>query len=321
MSLLDSREYYKPFHYGWAFDGYQLQKKIEWLPEEVPLLNDVKDWNLRLSPPERNLLTQIFRFFTQTDADIASGYYERFLPKFGHPEIRMMMGAFASMEATHMHAYSMLLDTVGMPESEYRAFHSYKEMRAKHEFMFRNRQNPDPIRNLAIDLAVFSAFGEGMQLFSSFAILQNFARYGKMQGMNSIITYSIRDESLHVEYMIKLFRALLDENPHLSGQNLYPEIAHIAQEMVELEDHFIDLAFEQGGIEGLSPEDVKLHIRHIADRRMEQLGYHPIYGQRVTPLSWIDHIVNGAEHVNFFEQRSTDYAKSSLSGDWGDIGF
>jgi len=321
MALLDRRDYYKPFQYPWAFDGYKAQKALEWLPEEVPLLDDVKDWHQKLTGAERNLLTQIFRFFTQADVDIASAYYTRYLPAFAHPELRMMLGAFASMEATHMHAYSLLLDTVGMPESEYQAFQSFKEMKDKHEFMFGQRRGADPIMDLAIDLGVFSAFGEGMQLFSSFAILQNFSRFGKMRGMNTIVTWSIRDESLHVECMIKLFRTLVNQYPQLRAVMLGREILEVAVRMVELEDHFIDLAFAQGGVEGLTADEVKLHIRFIADRRMEQLGYPVIYRQPFTPLVWLDHILNGVEHTNFFEQRSTDYAKASLSGSWEELGF
>lgn len=320
MNLLDRRDYFKPFEYPWAFEAYKIQKKLEWLPEEVPLLDDVKDWNQRLTPAEQNLLTQIFRFFTQADVDIAVGYYTKYLPAFHHPELRMMMGAFASMEATHMHAYSLLLDTVGMPESEYKAFQSFKEMQDKHNFMF-GHDFHNSVYELAINLGVFSAFGEGMQLFSSFAILQNFSRFSKMKGMNTIITWSIRDESLHVEYMIKLYRTLVEEYLRSQSERMCNGITYIATEMVMLEDHFIDLAFAQGGIEGLTADEVKEHIRFIADRRMEQLGYPAIYGQTATPLTWLDHILNGVEHVNFFEQRSTDYSKASLQGSWEDMGL
>lgn len=301
-----------------------MQQKMHWLPEEVPLHEDVQDWNLKLSDAEKNLLTQLFRFFTQADLDIASGYLDKYIPVFKPPEIRMMLSAFANMEAVHMHAYSLLLDTIGMPESEYKAFQEYEEMAEKHEYI----DKVDPFafcsyegewlenNRLIKTLAVYSAFGEGLQLFSSFAILLNFSRFNKMKGMGQIVTWSIRDESLHVDSMIKLFHTFLDENPKLWTDELKGEIYQSCRDMVALEDKFIDLAFSQGGIEGLTPEDVKLYIRYIADRRLLQLGCKPNYSVKENPLKWLDYILNGVEHTNFFENRATEYAKGAYTGSW-----
>lgn len=322
MSLFDKRDYYKPFEYPWAFDAYLTQQKVHWLPEEVPLADDVKDWNKKLTKKEKNLLTQIFRFFTQADLDIASGYLDKYIPVFHPPEIRMMLSAFAAMEAVHIHAYSLLLDTVGMPESEYQAFAEYSEMAEKHDYLDTVDPTSDGVvfrREIAKTLAVYSAFGEGMQLFSSFAILLNFARYNKMKGMCQIVTWSIRDESLHVESMIKLFHAFIDENKQIWKNDLKGEIYQAALDMVDLEDKFIELAFKQGGIEGLEKEEVKQYIRYIADRRLLQLGLKPKFKVKENPLPWLDWILNGVEHTNFFENRATEYSKGALTGSWKEV--
>ena len=133
--LMTDREFYKPFSYPRAFEFYNEQQKMHWLPEEVPLHTDVSDWNHKLSSNEKHLLTQIFRFFTQGDVDVGKAYFDKYVPVFKMPELRMMMGAFANMESVHQHAYSLLLDTVGMPEAEYQAFHSFEEMQNKHNFI------------------------------------------------------------------------------------------------------------------------------------------------------------------------------------------
>lgn len=303
MTVTNKRDHYKPFSYPEHFNYYKSQQRMHWLPEEVNLSKDVEDWQTRLSEAEKNLLTQIFRFFTQGDVDIARGYVEKYLPLYGgNPETRMMLLAFASMESVHAEAYSLLLDTVGMPETEYKAFQEYEQMVNKHEFLFSLR---DPV----LDLAVFSAFGEGLQLFSSFIILLNFTRFGKMNGMGQIITWSIRDESLHVEGMLSLFNTLIDENPELWTENFKARLYQICRDMVDLEDAFIDLAFEQGGIEGLEPDDVKAYIRYIADRRLLQLNLKPNYGVSKNPLPWVNSILGGDDFVNFFESKPTDYAK------------
>lgn len=323
MSLLTTRNYYKPFQYPWAFEAYHLQQKMHWLPEEVPLHEDVKDWNQRLTEAEKNLLTQLFRFFTQADLDIASGYLDKYIPIFKPPEVRMMLSAFANMEAVHIHAYSLLLDTIGMPESEYKAFQEYEEMREKHEYLGKydsiDMLGSLSISGLAKSLAVYSAFGEGLQLFSSFAILLNFSRFNKMKGMGQIVTWSVRDESLHVNSMIKMFHTLLDECEYLWIDEFKSEIYQACRDMVALEDKFIDLAFAQGGIEGLTSDEVKQYIRYIADRRLLQLGCKPNYGVKENPLTWLDSILNGVEHANFFENRATEYAKGAYTGSWSEV--
>ena len=314
--LLKERSYYKPFQYPWAFEAYDMQQKMHWLPSEVSLAEDVRDWNERLTNEEKNLITQILKFFTQGDVDIAQAYLDNYIPKFKPPEIRMMLSAIATSEANHAHSYSLLNDTIGLPDSEYKAFQEYKAMADKHDYLFNNKG--EGVEGLARELAVFSAFGEGLQLFASFIMLLNFQRFGKMKGMCQIVTWSIRDESHHVENMIKLFHSLIDENKHIWNDDFKKTLYDICRDMVMLEDKFIDLAFEQGGVEGLEPDQVKQYIRHIADRRLLQLGLKPNFAVKDNPLPWLDWILNGVEHTNFFENRATEYAKGSMTGDlWG----
>ena len=316
MSLLKERIYYKPFEYPWAFDAYDMQQKMHWLPSEVPLAEDVRDWNERLNKREKNLITQILKFFTQGDVDIAQAYLSIYIPKFKPPEIRMMLSAFATSEANHAHSYSLLNDTIGLPDKEYQAFQEYKEMANKHDYLFKDKGKG--VEGLARELAVFSAFGEGLQLFASFIMLLNFQRYGKMKGMCQIVTWSIRDESHHVENMIKLFHALIDENRKVWNDNFKKTLYQICRDMVDLEDKFIDLAFEMGGVQGLEPKQVKQYIRHIADRRLLQLGLKPNFKVKDNPLPWLDWVLNGVEHTNFFENRATEYTKGNLTGNlWG----
>ena len=320
--LFKERTYYKPFEYPWAFDYYQLQNQLHWLPEDVPMHEDVKDWNQKLSPAEKNLLTQIFRLFTQSDLDVGAGYFDKYIPLFKKPELRMMMGSFANIESVHQHAYSLLLDTVGMPESEYKAFAKYEEMSAKHDYIqqFETSEikSKKQLKDLAKALAVYSGFTEGLQLFSSFAILINFQRFGKMKGMCKIVDYSIRDESLHVEGMTKIFRTLIKENLDIWTDDFKKEIYQICREMVAHEDKFIELVFEMGDIQGLTLEEMKQYNRYIADRRLLQLGLKPNFGVSDNPLTWWDEVI-GVEHQNFFEGRASAYTKASVKGNWSNV--
>jgi ribonucleoside-diphosphate reductase beta chain len=319
MSLLDTRDYYKPFDHPWMFDYYSQQNQMHWFPEDVPLHNDVKDWQ-DLDESEKNLLTQIFRLFTQSDVDVGSGYVDRYMKIFKKPEARMMMSAFANMESIHQHAYSLLLDTVGMPEIEYKAFAEYEAMADKHEYIDAVRVTKGDRQSIAKALAIYSAFTEGLQLFSSFIILLNFPRFGKMKGMGQIITYSIRDESMHVEAMTKLFREFIQENIELWTDDFKAEIYQACREMVNLEDRFLDLVFEQGDIRGLTKKEMQKYIRYIADRRLLQLGLKPNYNVKDNPLDWLDDVL-GVEHQNFFEGRATTYMKAGLRGNVEKVRF
>ena len=204
-----------------------------------------------------------------------------------------------------------------MPDTTYNEFMQYEEMKAKHDYF--TRLTGKSGKHIAQQIAAFSAFTEGMQLFSSFIMLLNFPRNGTMKGMGQIITYSIIDESIHTEAMIALFRRFIEENRELWNDELKGEIYNIAKKMVELEDKFIDLAFSMGPMKGLTADDVKHYIRYIADRRLISLGMKGVYKVKKNPLPWVEQMINAPIHTNFFENRSTDYAKGALTGSWEDV--
>ena len=314
MSLLDAKPVYKPFHYPWAYDAWLQQQRIHWLPEEVPLADDVKDWSKTLTDAERNLLTQIFRFFVQADVEVNNCYMTHYSRVFKPTEITMMLSAFSNTETIHIAAYSYLLDTIGMPELEYEAFLHIKEMRDKYEYM--KGFNVESNVEIAKTLAMFGAFTEGLQLFASFAILLNFPRFNKMKGMGQIVTWSARDETLHTNSIIKLFHTFLDENPDVKREQLAKDLYKACDTVILHEDAFIDRAFELGGVEGLEPEDVKKYIRYIADNRLAQLKMDPMYNIGKNPLPYMDDMLNSLEHTNFFENRATEYSRAATQGTW-----
>jgi ribonucleoside-diphosphate reductase beta chain len=317
-SLLTPSRAYKPFRYPWAYDFWRRQQQIHWMPEEVPLGEDVKDWASKLTDQERNLLTQIFRFFTQGDVEVNDNYMERYGRIFKPTEVKMMMAAFSNMETVHIAAYALLLETIGMPESEFAAFLDYEAMRAKHDYM--GNFGVDNDQDILRTVAMFGGFTEGLQLFASFAMLMNFPRFNKMKGMGQIVSWSVRDESLHCEGMIKLFHAFAAETGALT-QSVKDDIVDCCKTVVGLEDRFIELAFEMGPVQGMTEKDIKQYIRYIADWRLGQLGLPKIYGVSEHPIPWLTSILNGVEHANFFEARATEYSKAATRGDWhGDSG-
>jgi ribonucleoside-diphosphate reductase beta chain len=304
---------YKPFRYPWAHEFWKKQQQVHWMPEEVPLGEDCKDWAAKLNDGERNLLTQIFRFFTQSDVEVNDNYMERYARVFKPTEIKMMLSAFSNMETIHIEAYALLLETIGMPESEFSAFLDYEAMKAKHDYM--QTFGVETHADIARTLAMFGAFTEGLQLFASFAMLMNFPRFNKMKGMGQIVSWSVRDESLHCEGMIRLFHAFAKETGCVT-KSVQDDIIENCRTVVGLEDTFIDLAFEAGEVKGMTPDDIKQYIRFIADWRLRQLKLPELYGVQENPLPWLQSLLSGVEHANFFEARSTEYSKAATKGQW-----
>lgn len=316
MSLLQASDTYKPFKYTWAVKLAETHEVMHWHEMETDLQDDVNQWKSgKLEKWEVNHITQILRLFTQTDAQVASNYCDLFIPTFKNNEIRQMLLSFAAREGIHQRAYSLLNDTLGLPEGEYKAFLDYIEMSDKVEFMQDN--DVTTTKGLAKALAQ-SACNEGMSLFSAFIMLLNYQRQGKMRGMCEVVLWSIRDESEHCKGMTQLFRQFCSENPQIVSDGFKKEVYDMFRDAVSLEDRFIDLAYNLGEPDNLPKQVVKDYIRYIADRRLVQLGLKPNWGVESNPCPWFDWLVTGESHGNFFEGRVTDYSSEGLSGDsWG----
>ncbi len=311
--LLTSRSVYRPFEYPHFFEYFQKQNQAHWLPTEVPMESDISDYRFNLSEEEKNLVVQILRFFTQSDIEVNNNYNTRLIPAFPKPEIKMMLSSFAAMESIHVWAYSYLNDSLGLPEKEYSAFLGYEAMRNKYDYF--QEFDINTVEDLMVNLAVFGGFIEGVSLFASFAIMMNFPRMGKLKGVGQIVTWSIRDETLHSDGICRLFRDLLMENKGLWSPRLHKRIYEACRAMVALEDAFIDSCFSMGAVPGLKPEEVKQYVRYIADRKLIDLRLDKIYHVD-NPLTWLEVMVNAKEHTNFFENRATEYAKGAVVSDW-----
>ena len=312
--LLEYSVAYKPFFYPWAVDIVTKHEEIHWVPEEAELSEDVQDWKTKLSESEKEFITQILRLFTQSDVQVGENYHELLIPKFKNNEVRNMLASFANREGVHQRAYALLNDTLGLPDEDFHAFLEYKEMGEKLDFM--KEGNINSHTGLALILAQ-SVFNEGMSLFASFVMLLNFQRFGKMKGMGTIVEWSIRDETMHVQGNAKLFREFVEEHPRIVNDELKSKIYEMAKNAVKLEDKFIKLAFNGHEQEGITEKDVKQYIRHIADRRLLQLGMKPKFNAKDNPMPWLDWVLNGASHDNFFEKRVTEYSVNGMEGEWG----
>jgi ribonucleoside-diphosphate reductase beta chain len=314
-SILGQRNFYKPFSHAWCFEAYKKQQQAHWIPEEIPIAKDLKEYNFNLTAAEKKIVTETLRFFTQADMDVSNNYMDRLLKHFHLPEVRMMLGTFASFENLHVHAYSYLSDSLNLDSQSnfYSSFMDIKAMREKHNYL--DKIEITDVGSLAKCLAIFGGFVEGVQLFSSFAILNSFPRRGLLLGVGQIITWSIRDESLHAQSISRLFREVISEHPSLWTDDFKKELYQACRDCVKLEDAFIDACFDMGDIEGLKAADVKKYVRYMADIRLGDLGLKKNYHVKEHPLPWLETITNTLEHGNMFETKITNYSKGTIIDD------
>ena len=316
MSLITANITYKPFQYPWAMEFAVESEKAHWGEWEAKLQDDVAQWQSgKLTPQEKNHITQILRLFTQSDVAVGTNYLDHDIKQFNNNEIRGMLTSFANREFVHQRSYALLNDTLGLPEEEYSAFLNYKQMKDKIEFM--GQIDTTTQTGLAKAIAR-SVMNEGMSLFSAFAMLLNYQRYGLMKGMCEIVEWSVRDETLHCDGMVRLFREFCKEHPKIVTDEFKKDIYQMFRDGVALEDAVVDAAFELGPVKDLTADDIKKYIRYIADRRLIQLGLKGNWKVKDNPLDWMEWILSSSRHTNFFEAVVTDYSSAGLSGtDWG----
>lgn len=314
MGLLDPRPYYAPFEYPFASSCWERQQQAHWLPQEVLMSSDISDWKTRLTEAEKRVVGAVLKGFTQTEIFIED-YWSRNVSRwFRKPEIQMASSAFASFESIHAVAYAYLNQSLGL--EDYEAFLHEPTTKAKIDRLI---NTPGKTRaEIAKSLAIFSGFNEGVNLFSSFAILMSFSMRNLLKGVAQIVSWSVRDESLHSEFGCWLFRTMMKEYPELWTDALKKEVYDAARLTVELEDAFIDKAFEGGKIEGMDPKDLKVYIRARTNTKLGDLGlktnWKNLDKEALERMAWFDFLTTGVEMQDFFAQRVTEYSKGSV--DW-----
>lgn len=312
MSVLEPSKTYVP-QYPEFVEITREHELAHWHEGEAKLQQDVEQWKRgEITDHEKQFINTILRLFTQSDVAVGSDYYDNLIPVFRNNEIRNMLGSFAGREGVHQRAYALLNDTLGFGEGFYAEFLEYAEMKEKIEFMMDMKNNS--LHNIGLSLAK-QVMCEGVCLFASFAMLLNFSRFGKLMGMSDINQWSIKDESIHVHGISRLFRQFVQEHPRIVTDSFKQEVYSSARHVIQLEDKFIDLAFQHSGMEGITKEDTKQYIRSVCDYRMEQLGFKPEYNV-ANPFGWLDWITSRNSIENFFETNSVNYSKDSMKGSY-----
>ena len=319
--LFTERIPYKPFEYPEYYtEGWLKQAQAFWLHTEIPMSGDVKDWNEKLTPEEKNLVGNILLGFAQTECAVSDYWTQKVVSWFPKHEIQQIAMMFGSQETIHAVAYSYLNETLGLEDFE--AFLHEPATSERFDNLVAYDGN-DPV-GIGRSLAIFSAFAEGVSLYSAFAVLYSFQLRNLLKGVGQQMKWSVRDESLHSRMGCQLFRHMCEELPELKEQ-CKEDIYTAAKIMVELEEKYIDKMFEMGDIENLKSYDLKQFIRKRTNEKLSELGYTDKrrffnYDKEAAEnLDWFYHLTGGHTHTDFFAIRPTDYSKANENEDFEDI--
>ena len=321
MGLFDERIAYKPFEYPEYYtEGWLKQAQAFWLHTEIPMSGDVKDWNEKLTESEKNLVGNILLGFAQTECAVSDYWTQKVVGWFPKHEIQQMAMMFGSQETIHAVAYSYLNETLGLEN-----FEAFLQDEATME-RFDNLVSYDGNNTVGIakSLAIFSAFAEGVSLYSAFAVLYSFQLRNLLKGIGQQMKWSVRDESLHSKMGCQLFRHMCQEDKTLL-ENCREDVIIAAESMLKAEENYIDKMFEQGDIENLKAYDLKQFIRKRLNEKLQELGYFDLgqyfaFNEKgASNLDWFYHLTGGHTHTDFFAVRPTDYSKANEGEDFEDI--
>ena len=321
MGLFDNRVAYKPFEYPEYYtEGWLKQAQAFWLHTEIPMSGDVKDWNEKLTKEEKSLVGNILLGFAQTECAVSDYWTQKVVSWFPKHEIQQMAMMFGSQETIHAVAYSYLNETLGLEDFE--AF-LHEPATAERFDNLVAYEGTDPVE-IGKSLAVFSAFAEGVSLYSAFAVLYSFQMRNLLKGIGQQMKWSVRDESLHSRMGCRLFRHMCEEKDFLK-ESCKPHIVEAAHVMHDAEMKYIDKMFEAGDIEGMKSYDLKQFIKKRINEKLVELGYTELskefkYDKEAAEkLDWFYHLTGGHTHTDFFAIRPTDYSKANEGEDFENI--
>lgn len=324
MSIFKENIAYRPFVYPWAVEATKKHAiDMFWDVHQVEMSDDLRQWMSKdglktktVSHETNKYITRkILCLFTEMDRTVAGGYV-KLLQYVKNNEIRNMWLTFGARETVHQRAYALAAETFGFTDSDWSEFAQYAEMRNKLDLMAEDLTKPEyrDELNAMITLAQVLC-GEGVGLFAAFSVLLNYKRQGLFMGFNDVNQWSLVDEQEHVINNIRVLKEGRKDLTEVENAILDEAILKILKAYREAEHVFLDLVYDMGDQEDMTKDNAKEYIMYLEEFRLFQMGLLSAAEVRKNPLVWMEWLVAGGKHDNFFEKRVTDYSHSKLIGD------
>lgn len=309
-----------PIKYAWAREYYKSGVANNWVPEEVPMQDDVELWKRQgegaLSKDERHLIMRNMGFFSTAESLTANNIVLSIYRHITNPEARQYLLRQGYEEAIHTDTFIYCCDTLGVdPEEVYRAYETITSIKDKDEFVVDMTKTlldqtfvTDTTENIQMflhDLVGYYVIMEGIFFYAGFVMMLSFKRQNRMIGIAEQFQYILRDESIHLAFGTDLINGIVQENPKVWTEEFKATLVKNIVRGVELEKAYVDDCLPIG-ILGLNPEQVKTYVEYIADRRLERIGL-PKQWNSKNPFPWMSEVIDLKKEKNFFETRVTEY--------------
>lgn len=324
MSVFKTSAAYRPFLYPWAVEAAKKHSiDMHWHENQIELQDDLRQYNSKdglktknvSHEVHKNIVDKVICLFTEMDKTVGEGY-TKILPFVKNNEIRNMLMTFASREVIHQRSYALLAETFGFSDSDWIAFADYAEMREKLDTMVDSYSTDEMREELKFCIGLAQLLlGEGIGLFAAFTVLLNFKRQGLFVGFNDVNSWSLKDEQEHVINNIRVLKEALKDLTEVERILLLDIVDGLIIRYEQAEHKFLELVYEMGDQEDLTLVDAKNYISYLGELRRFQIGMISAGEVRQNPLPWMEWMLTGASHSNFFEKRVTDYSHSGLEGE------
>lgn len=302
--------------YSWVADWYRQAMNNFWIPEEINLSQDLKDYN-KLNEYERTAYDKILSFLIFLDS-IQTANLSNINSYITASEVNLCLTIQAFQEAVHSQSYSYMLDTICSPEKRNEILYQWKDdkiLLERNKFIGEqyNKFLENPSKENLIKTIMANFILEGIYFYSGFMFFYNLERNGKMPGSAQEIRYINRDENTHLWLFRNLIRELQKEEADVFTDELVNELRFMMKTGVEHEINWGNYVIGEN-IQGINKNLIELYIKFLGNKRLKEIGLEPLFeGYDKNPAAWVDSLANAnSVKTDFFEAKSTAYAKASV---------
>jgi ribonucleoside-diphosphate reductase beta chain len=312
-----------PVKYSWAYDLYKTMKANHWEPEDIQMQRDIEQWrdtSGKISDADRWIVKMGIGYFSAAEGIVGDNIQHVVRELVTAPELKLVLGRHAHEENIHADSLVYMISSLGINPHECEAmFEDIDTIKKKTDFVVSNsrslRRDLDLTKTenkqaLAKNIFLFGQCMEGTQFYGLFGMVLALYRQTKFPGIGQMFSYTLRDESNHIEVFRNLLMDLVDENPDVWTPEFREELREMMREAVRLEKEFIADCLPVPAV-GLTKEEFLTYIDYIGDRRLEGVGLEPLNGPIANPLPWLAEMMDLRKESNFFESRVTDYRRSA----------
>lgn len=303
-----------PVKYPFAMEYFNTGLSNTWFPQEVPLGEDIYDWEHKLTEADKECFRNFLSFFGTAESLVANNLTLSLYSMFDEPEIKLYLGRQSYEELLQAVSFNYIIDTLGLDREEIYAIEKKKEILEKEIFLTKMtkmlresefKTKHDKVKGIIRNMWAFYGILEGLFFFSGFLIGLMFENKQLLKNSAVLIRYTLRDESVHLAFGFDVLRSLIAEHPKIMDDKFKKELIAMMKKAVELEVKYANKIVPEKVI-GMTSEQYAEHVKYIADRRLESIGLPKVY-KVGSPIKWATTIADLPELINFFEAKPFDY--------------